>query len=73
MDANKIDWYVEAHDLAASKLIAFRDKDRAFVRRLLSEEMIDAEELTNRIRSIDTEKELKERALDWAKRIAAEL
>jgi len=44
MDANKIGWCMEAHDLAASKLIAFRDKDRAFVRRLLIEEMIDVEE-----------------------------
>jgi len=73
MDANKIGWCVEAPDLAASKLIAFRDKDRAFVRRLLIEEMIDASELINRIQLIDTEKELKNRALNWAKRIAAEL
>lgn len=73
MDANKIGWCVEAHDLAASKLIAFRDKDRAFVRRLLIEEMINSSKLINRIQLIDTEKELKNRALDWTKRIATEL
>ena len=28
-------WCVEAHDLAASKLVAFRDKDKDFVRTLL--------------------------------------
>lgn len=73
MDDNKIGWCVEAHDLAASKLIAFRDKDRTFVRRLLIEEMIDSSMLINRIQLIDTKKELKNRALDWTKRIAAEL
>jgi len=73
MAADKIGWCIEAHDLAASKLIAFRDKDRAFVRRLLIEEMIDASELINRIQLINTEKELKNRALNWAKRIAEEL
>ena len=73
MDSNKIGWCVEAHDLAASKLIAFRDKDRAFVRRLLIEEMIDPSELINRIQLINAETELKNRALNWAKRIAAEL
>lgn len=73
MDENNIGWCVEGHDLAASKLIAFRDKDRTFVRRLLIEDMIDVGELINRIQSIDTEKDLKKRALDWTKRIAAEL
>jgi hypothetical protein len=33
-------WCVEAHDLAASKLVAFRDKDREFVRVLLLEKLI---------------------------------
>ncbi|MTI89082.1 MAG: hypothetical protein FH748_14080 [Balneolaceae bacterium] len=35
MDGQKIGWCVEAHDLAASKLMAFREKDREFVRKLL--------------------------------------
>ena len=73
MDEANIGWCVEAHDLAASKLIAFREKDRVFVRRLLLEDMIDAGKLVKRIQFIDTEKELKERALDWTKRIATEL
>jgi hypothetical protein len=30
-------WCVEAHDVAASKLVAFRDKDRDFVRVLIAE------------------------------------
>lgn len=73
MDDNNIGWSVEAHDLAASKLIAFREKDRTFVRRLLLEGMIDAGKLVKRIQSIDTEKELKERALRWTKRMVDEL
>ena len=62
MDKHKIGWCVEAHDLAAGKLIAFREKDTVFVRRLILEEMIDVDELLNRIRLIETRKELKERA-----------
>lgn len=73
MDENNIGWCVEAHDLAASKLIAFREKDREFVRRLLLEKMIEPDELMDRIKSIEAEKVLKERALNWVQRIAAEL
>lgn len=63
MNENNIGWCIEAHDLAASKLIAFREKDRVFVRRLLLESMIDADKLIKRIRSIETEKDVKEQAL----------
>lgn len=73
MDEDKIGWCVEAHDLAASKLIAFREKDRIFVRRLLLEKMIDAAVLIERIKSISADKELKELALDWANRIRSEI
>lgn len=73
MDENNIGWCIEAHDLAASKLIAFREKDRVFVRRLLLEKMIDADKLLKRIQSIETEEELKEQAQLWVERIAIEL
>jgi hypothetical protein len=43
LDEDKIGWCVEAHDLAASKLIAFRPKDTAFVRRLLIGRMITSD------------------------------
>ncbi len=42
-------WCIEAHDLAASKLVAFRDKDRDFVRVLLSENLIEPHELVRRL------------------------
>ena len=37
---NNTGWCAEAHDLAASKLVAFRDKDRDFVRTLIVEKLI---------------------------------
>jgi hypothetical protein len=40
---------VEAHDLAASKLAAFREKDRDFVRTLLVERLVNARKLRQRI------------------------
>jgi len=40
---------VEAHDLAASKLAAFREKDRDFVRTLLVEGLVNASRLRLRI------------------------
>lgn len=40
---------VEAHDLAVSKLVAFRPKDLDFVRVLLAEELVSARKLILRI------------------------
>ena len=40
---------IEAHDLAASKLAAFREKDRDFVRTLLAEGVVNARKLRLRI------------------------
>jgi hypothetical protein len=42
-------WCVEAHDLAASKLVAFREKDRDFARILLREHLIKPTKLLLRI------------------------
>lgn len=47
-----IGWCPEGHDLAASKLVAFRDKDREFVRVLIVERMVSPEELARRIRTL---------------------
>jgi hypothetical protein len=44
-----IGWCVEAHDLAASKLVAYRDKDRDFVRVLLEHELVKPWKLRLRI------------------------
>ena len=42
-------WCLEVHDLAASKLVAWRDKDRDFVRTLLAEGLVKARKLLLRI------------------------
>ncbi|HET7462797.1 MAG TPA: DUF6036 family nucleotidyltransferase [Longimicrobium sp.] len=40
---------IEAHDLAASKLAAFREKDRDFVRTLLADRLVNHRKLYDRI------------------------
>jgi len=63
---------VEAHDLAASKLVAFRDKDRSFVRVLLSERLVSAETLLDRIRNLEPLEE-RERLVRWVNSIRQDL
>ena len=64
---------LEAHDLAASKLAAYRDKDRDFVRVLLIEQMIDTEILLHRVKLLPVSNEVKERSINWVKRTALDL
>jgi hypothetical protein len=73
MDENNIGYCFEAHDLAASKLIDFREKDTEFVRRLILEEMIDVDILLKRLKITDAEKEIKDRAIHWVQHIATSL
>jgi hypothetical protein len=49
---NKTGRCVEAHDLAVSKLVAFREKDRDFVRVLLVEGLIDPRKLYRRLHQL---------------------
>ena len=64
---------IEAHDLAASKLAAYREKDKEFVRLLLIEKMIDVKILTERISSLNVKEQLRERLLQWVEITAEEL
>jgi len=66
-------WCVETHDLAASKLVAYRQKDRDFVRLLLIESMIDSQILLDRISLLGIDKSLRERLIQWVNITAAEL
>lgn len=66
-------WCLEAHDLAASKLAAFRDKDRDFVRALLAERMIQASTLTRRVRRLPLPNERRESLATWVTRTAKEI
>jgi hypothetical protein len=45
-------WCVEAHDLAVSKLVAFRDKDRDFVRVLVTERLVEPSQLLQRLEQV---------------------
>jgi hypothetical protein len=72
MNAKNIGWCIEAHDLATSKLIAFREKDTEFVRRLLIEEMIFTETLLDRLNKIKSDPSLTDRAKKWVIRITKE-
>ena len=70
---NHTGWCLEGHDLAVSKLAAFRDKDRAFVRVLLREGMIDRKKLIRRLGATRLRAELRERIMAWVRATAKEL
>lgn len=62
---------LEPHDLAASKLVAFREKDTDFVRVLLTERMINAKVLISRIQALDVPVEQRRRMTEWVLLTAA--
>ena len=61
---------LEAHDLAASKLVAFREKDRAFVRTLMVECLVHAETLLDRIVLLPVDETLHLRLEKWVRATA---
>jgi hypothetical protein len=71
--SGKIGWCLEAHDLAASKLAVYREKDRDFVRTLLIQEMILAKILVERINLLKIDQGLRERLLQWTQSTIEEL
>ena len=64
---------LEAHDLAASKLVAYREKDRAFVTTLLGEELIDGAILLERLQSLPIEDDERNRLARWVEITVADL
>jgi hypothetical protein len=66
-------WCVEGHDLAASKLAAFRDKDRDFARNLLLEGLITPRKLITRLRLLPLPHAERERLVRWVDIIARDL
>lgn len=61
-------WCVEAHDLAVSKLVAYREKDRDFVRTLLVEGLVNPRKLMLRVDQLSDERvsdELRDRIRGW--------
>jgi hypothetical protein len=61
---------LEAHDLAASKLAAFREKDRRFVRTLIVEGLVDSERLLARVRSLGIDENASSRLQSWIRTTA---
>ena len=68
-----VGWCVDGHDLAASKLAAFRDKDREFVRVLLRERYVVPRKLIARIRLLPRPHAERERLAKWVGLTAREL
>lgn len=70
-------WCVEAHDLAASKLVAFRQKDLDFARVLIAEELVKGQRLMLRISQLPKNErvpdELRSRIQNWVKGIYRDL
>ena len=58
---------LEAHDLAASKLVAGREKDRVFVATLLLEGLIDGEILLERVAGLPVEPEREDSISRWVR------
>ena len=56
---------LEPHDLAASKLVAFRDKDLRFVRALIREGLLDVDELSQRVNALPIDEDQRSRLLAW--------
>lgn len=68
-----IGWCIEAHDLAASKLAAFRDKDRDFVRVLLANDMVASRKLITKIRRLPMAEDFKDRLVRWVDKTVRDL
>lgn len=56
---------LKPHDLAASKLVGFRDNDLRFVRALIRAGVLDLGELAQRINALPIPEDKRSRLLDW--------
>lgn len=68
-----IGWCIEAHDLAASKLVAFRDKDRDFVRALMANGMVKSRKVVERVRKLPRDAALQQRLIMWIHKTVQEI
>tara|TARA_B100001964_G_scaffold102932_1_gene115117 strand:- start:399 stop:932 length:534 start_codon:yes stop_codon:yes gene_type:complete len=68
-----IGWCLEGHDLAISKLVAFREKDREFVRTLVKEHLVNKTTLLQRVEQLPVEITLQLQLYDWIQRTCSEL
>ncbi|MHB1313065.1 MAG: DUF6036 family nucleotidyltransferase [Gemmatimonadaceae bacterium] len=63
-------WCLQGYDLAASKLVAFRDKDRDFVRVLLAEGLLVPSTLQERVEALPIEEARRTQLIDWVRQTA---
>lgn len=68
-----IGWCLQGYDLAASKLAAFREKDRDFVRVLLSERLLESSTLQERLAAMPITAQERARLVEWVGQTAAAL
>jgi hypothetical protein len=66
-------WCLEAHDIAASKLVAGREKDRGYVAALLRHRMIEPDVLAERISALPLPEDRREQLTRTAARLAREV
>jgi hypothetical protein len=69
----KTGWCLEGHDLALSKLAAFRPKDKTFVRVLLREKLVRADVLLRRLVRLPVTPSVRGAVRSWIRATAAEL
>jgi hypothetical protein len=60
---------LERHDLAASKMTAYREKDLRFVRTLLIEGMIEPDVLLNRVATLPVEESVRAHIALWVRAV----
>ncbi len=74
---NATGWCVDVHDLAISKLVAFRDKDREFVRVLIAENLVNPRKLVLRISQLPASNrvsdDLRTIVVKWVKGVVRDL
>lgn len=58
-------WCLDTNDLAVSKLMAFRDKDREFVKAMIDHKLADPQVIEKRIPTVKVSQEVKDHAQAW--------
>lgn len=71
--ADATGYCLEVHDLAASKLAAFRERDREFVRLLLREGLVDPNRITARINLLSVSEHQRDTLRQWVDGTTREL
>lgn len=64
-------WCLDPDDLAVSKLVAFREKDREFVGHMLTHGLADAAQVRERFVSLTVPDAVREAALGWLRKFAS--